>query len=205
MEPEASDELPIRLADRDRDAVVTQLNDAMSEGRISVVEFEQRTRQAYAATYPADLVPLTADLPPTTALEPASAPRPGPDASPRATKPRWVVSIMGGTEKRGAWDPGASVNSVTLMGGTVLDLTEVAAAEVTINAFTMMAATEIIVPRGATVDLSGFILMGGSSDETSTAGDSTMRVTINSFGLMGGCEVRHLKPKEEAKRLEQGQ
>lgn len=195
MESEASDELPIRLSDSDRDAVVSQLNEAVGDGRITMVEFEQRSRQAYQAQYPADLVPLTADLPSA-----ATAPTPVRASAPVEAKPRWIVSIMGGTEKRGAWDTGDVVKSVTVMGGTELDLTEVNATEVTINAFTAMGATEIIVPRGATVDLSGFILMGGSSDETTSIGDSTMRVRVRSFGLMGGLEVRHLKPKEEAKR-----
>jgi len=193
MTSEPNDLPAIRLSDADRDEVVVRLKQAMTDGRISVVEFEQRTRQAYSAMVAADLAPLTADLPQVVDAAPAR-----PAGAERKTN--WAVSIMGGAERVGNWDPGDGVNSVTIMGGNLLDLTEVTAQHVHINAFTAMGATEIIVPRGATVDLSGFILMGGSSDQTAATGDSTMRVTVRSFGLMGGCEVRHLTDKERAKR-----
>lgn len=195
MENEPTNSPALRLSDADRDAVVTRLNEAMSEGRISLGEFEERSRKAYQATVAADLVPLTADLPESVRTTPVRNINPPPQP-----QRRWAVSIMGGSERVGNWDPGDGVNSVTIMGGNLLDLTEVTAQDVMINAFTMMGATEIIVPRGATVDLGGFILMGGSSDETTATGDSTMRVRVRSFGLMGGCEVRHLSEKERAKR-----
>lgn len=202
MDSESGEPLPVRLSDRERDAVVGQLNEAVGDGRISMSEFEVRAKQAYAAKYPADLVPLTGDLP-----APVHNPLPVPSMPPSVggkRRRRWVVSIMGGTDRRGNWDPADAVNTITIMGGSVIDLTQVAASEVTINSFTAMGATEIIVPRGAVVDLGGFILMGGTDNSTTNTGDSTMRVRIRSFGMMGGCEIRHLKPKEEAKRLKRG-
>lgn len=176
----------------------------MSEGRLTVDEYASRTKRAYSATFPADLVPLTSDLPTVpeqvaTPMTPTRvAPRP-PDSAPGRGR-RWAVSVLGGAERVGNWDPRDEVMSVTVMGGNTLDLTEVVADQVTINAVTVMGATEIIVPAGATVDLGGFILMGGTSDTTTRGGASTMRVRIRSFGLMGGCDVRNLKPKELRKR-----
>lgn len=203
MEPENVPEPPhprIRISDAERDAVISQLNTATAEGRLTIGEFEQRAKQVYAAQYATDLVPLTADLPASTggAVTPAVIP------VQNRKRRRWFIQIMGDTARGGNWHPDGPVNSFTLMGGQTIDLTEVEATEVTINAFTMMAGTEIIVPKGAQVDLRGFILMGGSSNEAIESGESQMRVTVRSYGLMGGCEVRHLKPKEEAKRLRRG-
>lgn len=53
----------IRVSDADREDVVGRLRRAMSEGRLSVDEFDERAAAAYAAKTRADLTPLTADLP----------------------------------------------------------------------------------------------------------------------------------------------
>ncbi len=56
----------LRAADSDREAVVKLLARAVGEGRITVEEFEERTRATYAATTYGDLDELTTDLPRST-------------------------------------------------------------------------------------------------------------------------------------------
>jgi hypothetical protein len=58
-----------RLSDAERDAAVGRLAAAQAEGRLTVLEFEERERAARAAVTRADLVPLFADLPETTTAE----------------------------------------------------------------------------------------------------------------------------------------
>src|SRR3954471_13334628 len=53
----------VRASDADREAAVALLENALSEGRITVDEFRQRAEAAYAARTTADLEPLLADLP----------------------------------------------------------------------------------------------------------------------------------------------
>lgn len=53
----------VRASDADRESVVARLQQAFSEGRITVSEFDERVRAAYAATTLGDLEGLTADLP----------------------------------------------------------------------------------------------------------------------------------------------
>ncbi len=53
----------IRASDHDRDAVVTTLRDAFSEGRLTLDEFQERTTAAYAGRTWGDLRGLTTDLP----------------------------------------------------------------------------------------------------------------------------------------------
>jgi hypothetical protein len=53
----------IRASDEEREQIATILRAAMTEGRLSLEEGEQRLAAAYAATYRDELGPLTADLP----------------------------------------------------------------------------------------------------------------------------------------------
>jgi hypothetical protein len=53
----------MRASDAEREAAVTLLRTAVGEGRITMAEFEERTRAAYAATTRRELDALTDDLP----------------------------------------------------------------------------------------------------------------------------------------------
>jgi len=196
------DEQEVRLSDSERDQVVNQLQAASADGRITLEEFSERSRLAYKAQFPSELVPLTVDLPATTT--PATAPltptRPAPSAAP-PRKTRWLVQVMGGSNRAARWDdPERPVTSVTVMGGQVIDLTGVDADRVTITALTLMGGTEIIVPTGASVDVSGFMLFGGIDGTTSPSTPDGMRVEVRAWGAMGGCQVRNLTQKEIARR-----
>jgi hypothetical protein len=56
-------DLSLRASDAERETVVERLQVALSEGRLSVTEFDERARDAYAAMTRGDLAALTADLP----------------------------------------------------------------------------------------------------------------------------------------------
>ncbi|MFJ6671062.1 DUF1707 domain-containing protein [Actinosynnema sp. NPDC091369] len=53
-----------RAADHDRAAVAEELARAHAEGRLTLAEFDERTRAVYRARTYAELTSLTADLPP---------------------------------------------------------------------------------------------------------------------------------------------
>lgn len=187
----------MRISDADRDRVIKQLQDASSEGRITLDEFAERSRMAYDAKFASDLVPLTSDLPVPADARPLTPARPAPAVP---AKRRWLVQIMGGGNRTGQWQAGAPLTSVTVMGGQMIDLTDVTAERVQITALTLMGGTEIIVPRGARVDIGGFMLFGGLSDDSIPTGPSNMVVEIRAWGAMGGCEVRSLTDKEIQRR-----
>ncbi|MGH3914532.1 MAG: DUF1707 SHOCT-like domain-containing protein [Pseudonocardiaceae bacterium] len=67
---------PMRAADVDREAVVERLRVAHAEGRIDLVEYDERVRQAWAARTYGELTMLTADLPRASraAVSPSSVP-----------------------------------------------------------------------------------------------------------------------------------
>ncbi|HKN99947.1 MAG TPA: DUF1707 domain-containing protein, partial [Pseudonocardiaceae bacterium] len=53
----------IRASDADRTVVADRLRAALDEGRLTLSEYDERLRLAYAAVTYGDLAPLTADLP----------------------------------------------------------------------------------------------------------------------------------------------
>ena len=188
----------MRISDADREAVVTRLREATDEGRISLLEFEDRAGLAYQAQFASELAPLTADLPrPGTEL-PIPA-QPEIDELPR-NKPRWTVQILGGNERRGNWYPEGGAKSLSVMGGQTLDLTQVTAPTVNLTCYHFMGGTTVIVPDGARVEFEGFVLFGGNNDETVARGTSEMVIHVRSVGAMGGCTFRNLKRKERKKR-----
>jgi len=71
----------LRAGDSDREAVAATLGRALSDGRLTVDEYEERLAKVYAARTYADLDPLTADLP--RGGRPAPAPKPTAPAVPR--------------------------------------------------------------------------------------------------------------------------
>jgi hypothetical protein len=58
-----ADGRPIRTSDAEREQVAHILRTAMTEGRLTLDEGEERLAAVYAATYRDELAPLTADLP----------------------------------------------------------------------------------------------------------------------------------------------
>ena len=53
----------LRAADADRHQIAEQLKAALDEGRLSLAEYDDRVREAYAARTYAELLHLVADLP----------------------------------------------------------------------------------------------------------------------------------------------
>ena len=54
----------LRASDAEREAVVRRLEQAFRDGRLTVVEFDERIQAAYAARTRGELDDLTEDLPP---------------------------------------------------------------------------------------------------------------------------------------------
>jgi hypothetical protein len=84
----------MRASDGDRERVVQALQEQVGEGRLTLVEFEERSRTAYAAKTIADLRALTTDLPidPLGPHPQQQAPWQGPFAMPEI--PPWAQRAM---------------------------------------------------------------------------------------------------------------
>ena len=88
--PEPLPRTQMRASDADRQAVVDTLRRAHDEGRLSLAEYDERVKSAYAARTYADLMVLTVDLPLLNhppAVPPDHDPVPAATAVTAATKP----------------------------------------------------------------------------------------------------------------------
>lgn len=206
-EPQRKDEAALRVSDADRDAVVAQLGEHAAAGRLTLAEHSDRIEQAMEAKTRGELDVLLTDLPETAeTLRPER----------RRKLTRWIVSVMGGTDRTGRWRVGETVNAVTIMGGTDIDLrnAELDHDDIVINVFTWMGETVVYVPDSVDVEVTGFSLMGGRSERGSSQRPrpGAPRVTIRSYNLMGGCDIyklpdetRELSARRAAKELRRDQ
>jgi hypothetical protein len=180
----------LRVSDAEREATVVVLREAGGEGRLTLEELAERVERADAARTGADLDALTADLP-------AAAPQPALPADPRRDR-RWLVAIMGGKERRGRWRQSRRTNAIAVMAGVDIDMREAELADgVEILAIPVMGGISIIVPEGATVEMSGFALMGGNSgpDDKLPPLPNSPLVHVRAFSPMGGVTVRRKKSR----------
>jgi hypothetical protein len=173
----------LRASDAERERTVEVLRRHSIDGRLTLEEFAERISLAYEAKTRHELDELMRDLP----AEPPTVP------APRRRSPRWIVSVMGGTDRRGRFRLGPHTNVVSVMGGANIDLrqAELEQPEVTIAVVSVMGGANIVVPEGVDVELTGFAFMGGKTyrpgQQRLAAGAPLVRV--RALALMGGVSV----------------
>ncbi|MDX2356163.1 DUF1707 domain-containing protein [Dietzia sp. PP-33] len=211
--PDPGPDVPsIRASDHEREATARFLQEAFSEGRLTLAEFDERSTRAYAALFQSDLAELTRDLSPARRGFEVS-PAAHHDAAPAhrvtgGTGPSTSLAIMGGCERRGVWTLPADHTAVAVMGGVEIDLREVTLQShvSTIRAFAVWGGIEILVPDDIELVVEGLGLMGGFGEESgrwksdprpvrqAPAGAPVVRVT--GLALMGGVGIRRV-PRPE--------
>ncbi|WP_236796845.1 DUF1707 domain-containing protein [Amycolatopsis sp. GM8] len=159
----------MRASNADRERVAQILHNALSEGRITVPELEERLDTVYAAKTLKDLQPPIADLPdvaPSGTLEPSQARVvdnriggvPGSPAS---------IAVMSGATRKGSWIVPPQHTSFAFWGGIEIDLRNARFAErqSTITAVAIMGGIEITVPDDVLVEVNGIGFMGAFETE----------------------------------------
>ena len=155
---------PIRVGDRDRDAVAYRLQDAFAEGRLDDLEFDHRMRAALTARVSTELDVLTADLPAESAASAPTAARVS--AGPKA-KPARIVAYKGSVRRGGRWRVPERLTAVVYKGGGRIDLraAELSGPMTTMLAIAYKSRIDILVPPGVRVELEGFGVSKGWSAE----------------------------------------
>lgn len=98
----------LRAGNAEREVVVRRLNDAFAEGRLELIELDQRIAQAYAAKTLGDLRPLLADLPasfgrPAGPAGPIARPASVPAARPAQPARQLSDRVAGELARRPGW------------------------------------------------------------------------------------------------------
>jgi len=188
----------MRASNADRERVAQILHNAMSEGRITVEELEERLDAVYAAKTLAELEPPIADLPnvsPGTAVQSAQT-RALDDRIGGAPGSQASIAVMSGASRKGNWVVPPQHNSFAFWGGVDLDLRNARFAErqSTITAVAIMGGIEIVVPDDIVVEVNGVGFMGafesqerGETSQTPPPGAPVLKV--NGFAFWGAVEV----------------
>jgi hypothetical protein len=192
-------ELPeIRASDADRERTAQVLRTSGANGQLTVDELDERVEAAYAAKTRGELERLVEDLGETRDRRADVPVRPGDEGT------RWVVSVMGGSDRKGHWRVGRSVTVLNLMGGGNLDLNdaEFAGDVVEMRVYSLMGGSEIRVPEDLDVEVSEFAFMGGNDigrgEAPPRAGGPLLRLKM--ISIMGGSSLRRGRRKSRAER-----
>ena len=174
----------IRASDAEREQAVETLRAHAVDGRLTLGEFAQRVDQAYVAKTRDELDRLMHDLP---AAESSASPG-------RRRFPRWLVSILGGVERRGRVRLAAETVGVTLLGGMELDLrdAEIEAPESRMTLVTLLGGVDIKLPEGVAAEVRGVSFLGGKDFDAGSkpAPPGAPRLTIHAYTLLGGVSVK---------------
>jgi hypothetical protein len=189
----------VLASDAERDAVVSKLNQAVGEGRLTMDEFSDRLEAATTARTRGDLTPLLRDLPTDTdtgALAIAAAARP---VTTEHRDTRWHVSPIGGINQRGHWRVPERTIVISIIGGVDVDLgeAELAAATVEITKISIIGGVEARVPAGMRVEISNFSILGGRDVKLEGPPSPDAPVLhIRSFSIIGGIRVRESRRRK---------
>jgi hypothetical protein len=169
--PETPSERPsgtppaLRASDAERERTADLLRAAAGDGRLTVEELDERLGATYSLRTRSELERLVADVvdPAGGAHEISTSPHIMP-VGPGEGGTRWVVSVMGGNDRKGRWRIAPRCMVVNVMGGSDLDLNdaELAAEHVELFVFSLMGGSSIRVPPGLNVEVSKLALMGGN-------------------------------------------
>lgn len=150
----------VRLSDADRERAAQRLHRALGEGRITLVELDERIGQVYAAQYPADLRPPLADLPGDPLIGSATA-----TVSAASTEPLVLSTSSGHLKREGRWVLPPELQVEVGSGRVILDCTqaEIVSAEVTITVTVRSGLVLLLLPRAATANIDGVRTRTGSA------------------------------------------
>jgi uncharacterized protein DUF1707 len=184
LEPGQRDML---MSDADRERVVARLQTAVSEGRITLSEFQERVDGVLRARRYGEVEPYLDGLPS----------RPGP-AFPGAVQPvAELRTVAASLKRKGAWSVPQRLLVYSKAGSVKLDFTEAAigspVVEVVLDIYA--ASTTLVLPADATADVDQVQLVAGSlkADTVARQHQSTggVHFVVTGTSRAGSVKVRH--------------
>ena len=151
-----------------RDRVVAQISEAFANDVLALDELERRVASAYAATTPAELARLTADLP-------AAVVAPSLGIAGKTTAPARLAAVFGNIERGGMIDVPRFLELRVFCGNIELDLTRArfAAGVTEISVRSLMGNVELMLPPNVHVENYGDSFMSSLECDSSGHDDTT--------------------------------
>jgi hypothetical protein len=102
-----------------------------------------------------------------------------------------VVALLGGSARKGSWEPPARLRVLAVMGGVELDFRDLYEGETFVDVLAIMGGVSIIVPPDIDVDADGQGFLGGFGSLTQRAEDAgAPLLRIGGTAVMGGVEIK---------------
>jgi hypothetical protein len=204
----------LRASDADRESAADLLRNAAVSGRLTVEELDERLHAALRAPLREDLDRLVADVvvPDDDRHPVAAGPSPVSGVARVTVREgdggtRRLLSILGGSERKGRWLVAARCSVVNVLGGSELDLStaELASDRVELRVVSVLGGAEITLADGMNVEISQTALLGGNGvdvgDEHPDPGGPVVHVRLVS--ILGGAEIRRGRKLTRGERREQ--
>jgi hypothetical protein len=205
VEAESSE---LRIGDRERREIDDRLRAAHDAGMITLVEYDERAKAAYAARYRRELEPLVADLPDDTA--PAAAPVPAPDERPTTADPApaWHQDTRAPGRRDGRRGLKALVGAVVIavvavvapgvatadQGAAVFGsrVVQVTPGESSVQVGVLFGSTKVVVPDGVHATTSGTTIFGSTNCDAACAPGppGAPQVQVSGRGAFGSIRVQ---------------
>ena len=104
---------------------------------------------------------------------------------------RWLITLVGGRRRRVASTDGMQTVAISLLGGSHIDMSGITEGTIDLVVFSLMGGTSIWLPKSSLLDLSTFVVLGGSNDESENLeGNPLVKARVRIFSLMGGVRVQ---------------
>jgi hypothetical protein len=121
-------------------------------------------------------------------------------AGPRAARrPRWLISVLAGVQRRGHWRLREHLRVVSIFAVQTVNLgtAQLEAPESTVTIITAFGGLVIIVPEGVSLDVSGFGLFGGRNDDRAEVPPffGSPLIRVRAFSIFGGVRVEDRAPQ----------
>lgn len=167
-----------RASDHDREAVVERLRQAVTDGRLDMVEFDERVEAAYVARTRHELVPLLSDLPEQT--------------SATAVEPVQIRGFMSSHQRTRRWPVPARLRARLTMSSLRLNLTEADLPPlIELDVSLVMSSIDLIVPVGVRVEVDGLRdIMSSLANRTHHSGSGPL-LRVHGRAVMSSVTLRH--------------
>jgi hypothetical protein len=122
-----------------------------------------------------------------------STARPQAPSIPEGDTAGFVFACMGGSIRKGPWEPPETLYCLSLMGGIELDFREAALLEgvTEVVVLAIMGGAKIVVPDDVDVEVNGIGLMGGFEHVSHhPPGEDRPLIRVKGLALMGGVSVK---------------